>query len=286
MSALGPALRFVLSLLAAALCAPLFAQVPGKAYAQELVDRTVARHPGLLAVTLHATPSGGGEPVMIASTIGRIGHPAGGRRVDVALPLLDTTGIVVGTLGLSWLRRHDTDEAAVERDAVAIRDQLARSILNARNLLERYPFVSGATTKTKAQRLVDEIVAREPSDLRAVTLRGFSGGQLMILGSTFGRHGKKADEDDMKVLHATEPQTGLHVDGRRFNVDISLRDAAGKPMGTLTVGYAYRKGDDTQALVARALALRKQIEATAADGVLDALDATLDAELPGVSPAP
>jgi len=66
MSALGPALRFVLSLLAAALCAPLFAQVPGKAYAQELVDRTVARHPGLLAVTLHATPSGGGEPVMIA----------------------------------------------------------------------------------------------------------------------------------------------------------------------------------------------------------------------------
>src|SRR5439155_5754182 len=101
MSAFGPALRFVLSLLAAALCAPLFAQVPGKAYAQELVDRTVARHPGLLAVTLHATPSGGGEPVMIASTIGRIGHPAGGRRVDVALPLLDTTGIVVGTLGLS-----------------------------------------------------------------------------------------------------------------------------------------------------------------------------------------
>jgi len=278
--------------LLALICAPLFAQAPGKAWAQELVDRTAARHPKLLAVVLHAATAGGRGPVIVASTIGRIGTPASdderqvmasgapsaratsdGRRIDVTLPLLDTTGITVGILGLSLPKSPDETDAMAVGRAGSIRDWLARSILNARNLLEPHPFVSGVTTKTRAQKLVDDIVASERMDLRAVTLRGFSGGQLMVLGSTFGRHGKKGDDDDLKVLNSSEPETGLHVDGKRFNVDMSLRDATGRPIGTLTVGYAYRDGVDTKALVGRALQSRERVlEGLGADGALDALD--------------
>ena len=52
-------LRVLTTVLCAVICNPLFAQVPSKAWAQELADRTAARHPELLAVTLQATPAGG-----------------------------------------------------------------------------------------------------------------------------------------------------------------------------------------------------------------------------------
>ncbi|HEY2926269.1 MAG TPA: hypothetical protein VGJ65_05310 [Albitalea sp.] len=272
MSSFKPSRYLLPLLLSALLCGPVVAQVPSKAYAQELVDRTAPRVPGLLGMTLQAAPDGGSGPVMIASTIGAPTSNIDRGQVNVVLPLLDTTGIVVGSLGLSWQGGPGVSEAARQRDSVALRDQLARRILNARNLSEPYPFVPRVATRTKAQRLVDEIMASERADLRALTLRGFSGGQLMILGSNFGRHGKKAGEEDIKVLNSTEPETGLHAEGRRLNVDLSLRDPAGKPMGTLTVGYAYRNGDDIQALVARALAVRKLIESRASADSLAALD--------------
>ena len=55
-------LRVLATVLCAVICNPLFAQVPSKAWAQELVDRTAARHPELLAVTLQTTPAGDSGP--------------------------------------------------------------------------------------------------------------------------------------------------------------------------------------------------------------------------------
>ena len=97
--------------------------------------------------------------------------------------------------------------------------------------------------------------------------------ELVLLGSTFGRHGKKADADDMKVLESTAPTTGVYSNGRRFGVDLALRDRAGAAIGTMNVGYAYRGAEHEKSLLAHAMALRDELQTRiAAAPVLDELD--------------
>jgi hypothetical protein len=263
-----------------ALCTPSYAQIPVKIYAQELVDRTVASNPDLLVVVMHVTPPKSSENVIIASNIGRIGKPGdeddmrvvntgkpnlevahGGHRYEVELALRDVAGETLGALGLVWPYRPGQDKAPFEKKAEKIRDALALRILNTANLMDPYPFERRATTKTGAQKLVDEMQARHP-ELLVLALRAPQRGSndLVVLGSTFGRHGKKADADDMKIFDATEPVTGVYSNGKRFGADLQLHDASGNKIGTMNVGYAYREGDDPKALLAKAQSLRAELQ--------------------------
>jgi hypothetical protein len=267
-----------LSILAAA--ASAWAQIPVKIYAQELVDRTVARNADLLVVVMHVTPPKSAGNVVIASNIGRIGKPGdeddlrviatgksnlevahGGARYEVELAMRDCAGETVGALGLVWPYRAGQDKAAIERRAEAIRDSLARRILNTANLMDPYPFESLATTRTNAQKLVDEAQEKHP-EVIVLALRAPAPGSpdLVVLGSTFGRHGKKADADDLKILAAPAPVAGIYSQGKRFGADLQLRDASGRTVGTLNVGYAFKDGDDRGALLAKAESLRDEIQ--------------------------
>jgi hypothetical protein len=280
-----------------AMMAPLAAQaqvaVPVKIYAQELVDRTVAQHPDLRAVVMHVTPPKAAGNVIIASSIGRIGKPGdaddleviatgqtrvamdrGNKRIEVELALRDVGGETVGALGLVWRYPVGGNHAEFERIANAIRDSLARRILNVANLMDPYPFDPLATTKTRAQTLVDEALLRHP-EVTVLALRARTGpsNELVLLGSTFGRHGKKADADDLKVLESTTPTTGVYSNGKRFGVDLALHDRAGVAIGTMNVGYAYRNAQDTKSLLAQAVALRDELQMRiAAAPMLDELD--------------
>jgi len=279
-------------LLAGLVAAPALAAIPVKIYAQELVDRTVAQHPDLLVVVMHVTPPKGQDNVIIASNIGRIGKPGDeddlrvistgapnlevghGGRYEVELIFRDAAGEPLGALGLVWPYRAGDDPAVFQRKAEQIRDALARRILNVANLMDPYPFEPLATTRTGAQKLVEEMAAKHP-ELTALALRAPTRGQagLALLGSTFGRHGKKADADDMKIFDASEPATGLYSNGKRFGVDMQLHDAAGRKIGTMNVGYSFRPGDDKDALLARALSLRSEMqERIASAEALDDLD--------------
>jgi len=273
-------MRFVVAMLALAASCAAQAEIPVKVYAQELVDRTVAAHRDLMVVAMHVTPPKSAENVIVASNIGRIGKVAdeddlrvintgkpnleeahGGTRYEVELVLRDAQGETIGALGLVWPYRAGQDKKAFDRRAEAIRDDLARHILNAANLMDPFPFEHSATTKTGAQKLVDAMQAAH-RDILVLAIRApaTKGGELVVLGSTFGRHGKKADADDMKVLDAAEPVTGVYSGGKRFGVDMALHDASGAKVGTMNVGYAVREGDDRKALVAKAVALRAEIE--------------------------
>ncbi len=267
--------------------------VPVKIYAQELVDRTVAQHPDLRAVVMHVTPPKAGGNVIIASSIGRIGKPGdtddldviatgttrvamdrGNKRIEVELALRDVGGETVGALGLVWRYPVGGNHDEFVRGANAIRDSLARRILNVANLMEPYPYEPLVTTKSRAQTLVDEALLRHP-EVTVLALRARSGpaGELVLLGSTFGRHGKKADADDLKVLDSPNPTTGVYSNGKRFGVDLVLRDRAGVAIGTMNVGYAYRQGEDTKPLLAQAVALRNDLQTRiAAAPLLDELD--------------
>lgn len=269
------------------------AQVPVKIYAQELVDRTVCQYPDLRAVVMHVTPPAGPGNVIIASSIGRIGKAGdpddmaviatgmtrvemdrGNKRIEVELALLDVGGETVGALGLVWRYPVGGNHAEFERTAVKIRDALSRRILNVANLMDPYPFVPLVTTKSRAQSLVDEALLRHP-EVTVLALRGREQGsdQLVLLGSTFGRHGKKADADDLKVLENANPTTGVYSNGKRFGVDMALRDRAGNAIGTMNVGYAYHNANDAKEQLAQALALRDELQARiAATPRLDELD--------------
>jgi hypothetical protein len=83
---------------------------------------------------------------------------------------------------------------------------------------------------------------------------------IVLLGSTFGRHGKKADADDLKILTAAEPATGVYSNGKRFGVDLPLRDASGRTIGTMNVGFAFQQGGDRAALVKKAGKLRDDLQ--------------------------
>ena len=268
-------------------------QWPVKIYAQELVDRTVAQHPDLRAVMIHVTPPNATGNVVIASSIGRIGKPADAddldviatgktrvaldhdnKRIEVDLALHDVGGQTVGSLGLVWRYPVGGNHAEFERIANAIQDSLARRILSLANLMEPYPFVPLVATKSRAQTLIDEALLRHPEvTVLALRARVQPKNELVLLGSTFGRHGKKADADDRKVLEATAPIAGVYSNGRRFGVDLAIRDRSGAAIGTMNVGYAYRDGEDKKALLARAVALRDEIQARiAATPALDEID--------------
>jgi hypothetical protein len=287
------AVRLALVIAAVALATPSWADIPVKIYGQELVDRIVAKHPDLLVVVMHVTPPKSDRNVVIASNIGRIGKPGdeddlrvietgrpnlevahGGARYEVELVMRDVAGETLGALGLVWPYAAGQDPAPFERKAEAICDALAKRILNAANLMDPYPFERLATTRTNAQKLVDEIQDTHP-EVRVLAMRAPAAGSpdLVVLGSTFGRHGKKADADDMKIFGASKPVTGTYSNGKRFGVDLQLRDASGRTIGTLNVGYAHPAGSDEANLLAKAERLRddlaKRIPSAATLGELD-----------------
>ncbi len=118
-------------------------------YAQTLTMKTVAAHPDLLVMMIHATPPGGTRNVIIGSNIGRFGKAAdeddlrvidkgstnlelGGDndRFETELPLNDAGGHRIGALGLVFPFKPGDDKEALHRQGLAIRDQIATAIPN------------------------------------------------------------------------------------------------------------------------------------------------------------
>jgi len=255
------------------------ATIPVKIYAQELVDRTVAQHPDLRTIAIYATPPKANASLVLASNVGLIGTPAGSedaavaasgktrvvktnKRIEMELPLHDLAGLTVGTLALTWTNPGAIGRATLEKKAAEIRDGLSRRILNTANLLDSYPYMATATTRSRAQTLVEETVRHHPEvTVLALRLKVPPKNELVVVGSTFGRHGKPADGDDMKVLDARAPIAGLYSGNKRFGVDLAVKDTQGVAIGTLNVGYGYNGGEDKQAFEAKAVALRDEVQA-------------------------
>jgi hypothetical protein len=273
-------MRAAFFLLALTLGLPLHAQLPVKSYGQELVDQVVAKYPGLLVIALHASPpSTSGYPI-VASNIGRIGKLAdeddmrvittektnleiahGGSRFEVELVLRDCAATTIGALGLVFPYKARDDKQALEKSAIDIRDWLAGRILDAASLIEHHPYEPLATTKTHAQKLVDGVLSKHPEVIAlALHVTPPKDKNNVILASSFGRIGKKADDDDMKVIRSGEPIAGVYAQGKRYGVELALRDAASRTVGALSVGFRFKSGDDEKALRAKAETLRDELQ--------------------------
>jgi hypothetical protein len=267
-------------MLACLLALPAAAQIAVKSYGQELVDQVVVRNPGILVVVMHVSPPNVPNYPIIASNIGRFGKLAdeddmrvvntektnlevahGGTRFEVELVLRDVTRTNLGALGLVFPFKQGDDKAALEKKAIQIRDWLAGRILNAGNLVELHPYDPLATTKTHAQKLIDETLAKHAELIvLAMHVTPPKAADNIILASNFGRLGKKADGDDLKVIDTGVPIVGVYGEGKRYGVELPLRDAAGKTIGALSVGFHYKKGDDEKRLLAQAEKVRDELQ--------------------------
>jgi len=273
-------MRAALLLLGAVLAFPLHAQLPVKSYGQELVDQVVTKNPGLLVIVFHVSPPNVPNYPIIASNIGRIGKLAdeddmrvittektnlevahGGNRFEVELVLRDVAGSNLGALGLVFSYKNGDDKKALEKKAIGIRDWLAKQILNAASLVEHHPYEPLATTKTHAQKLVDDTLSKHPEVIvLAMHVTPPKAKDNIILASNFGRIGKKADDDDMKVINSGEPIVGVYGEGKRYGVELPLRDAANKTIGALSVGFRYKSGDDEKAFLPKAEKVRDALQ--------------------------
>jgi hypothetical protein len=227
---------------------------------------------------MRATPPKSSQNVIVASNIGRIGSAsdqddlrvieagvpklestADGTRFRAELPLRDTSGVTVGALDVTLPSKPGADRAVLQRRAEQLRDGLSRRILNAANLFDPYPLDPAVTTKSRAQRIVDRAMANH-SELLSLALHVTlpNSGENVILGSSFGRIGKRADEDDMKVIESGTTVPGIFAGGKRYGLELALRDAHGKTIGALSVAYPYKAGDEP-VMLARAERLRDEL---------------------------
>jgi len=272
-------MRATLFLLGLTLGFPLQAQLPVKSYGQELVDQVVAKNPGLLVIVFHASPFGAPDYPIVASNIGRIGKAAddddmrvittektnlevahGATRFEVELVLRDVTGANIGALGLVFPYKAGDDKVELEKRAVGIRDWLARRILDAPSLVDHYPYEPIATTKTHAQKLVDDLLSKRPDVITlALHVTPPKGKDNIIVASNFGRIGKKADQDDLKAMSG-EPIAGAVAKGKRYSVELTLLDASNKTIGALSVGFLNGGTEDAKAFLSKAQSLRDDMQ--------------------------
>jgi hypothetical protein len=117
-------------------------------FAQTLVNEQIAKHPELLILGMHAPKPGAKDSHMIASNLDRIGKEddeddlavAKERKTilapnmkepdkfEVAVPLKDASGKVIGSLSTVFKYAPGDDEVKMHQAALAIRDEVARKI--------------------------------------------------------------------------------------------------------------------------------------------------------------
>jgi hypothetical protein len=278
-----PVLRIQLMTAAALVAGGAYAAEPAKiqthTYGQHLVDETLARHKDVVVMAMHVTPPKGNENVIIASNIGRIGKAAdeddlrvistgkpnlavnkAGDRFEVEEPLRDVDGSVLGAVGIVFPYKAGDDKEKRHAEADAIAEHLRRNISHAGNLLDPWPYNPKFTAKTHAQDLVEATMAAHPEILILAIHATPPGSKTdVILGSNIGRIGKAADEDDLRVIEKGETNREVNDTGKRFEAELPLNDAKGKRIGALGVVYAYKAGDDKEALVAKAVKVRDEL---------------------------
>ena len=257
------------------------APIPGATYGHELLLEACRAHPELLAASISARPPKGTEAVVVASTdpqavlarsdaadlaASASAAPVSdvspsGERLEVRLPLHDVSGDTIGTLHLSYGYHAGDDRAALVRRAESVRDFLQRRISHAGNLLDPYPYEPDAPSHTYAQQLADEFLERYPQiEILAIHATPPDSDYNIIAGSNIGRLGKKADNDDMRCVFTGKPNLEVNSTGKRFESEMQLHDRTGSVIGAVGMVFAYRQGDDQEALHARAERIKAELE--------------------------
>lgn len=227
--------------------AVMFAATAGQTYGNSLLAWELRRHPQLRYAGIEL-----GNSVKGAFQAGK--RAAGGS--EIVLPLADALGNQIGKVVLSMPRGSQT------ADAVKIAADISRHVYAASGLAEADPFVAGAVRSVKAQQLIERELKREPSLVTIAFHVALPGRDNQIVASNFGRIGKPADADDRRVIATSTVLQEVTNEGKRFAVELPLRDHSGRTIGALSTSFmgtpggqqaAYKSAQRVQQDLARSI---------------------------------
>lgn len=123
------------------------------------------------------------------------------------------------------------------------------------------PAAGGSQPLTYAQKLVNDTLAKN----KDVVIMAFhvtppDQTENVIIASNIGRIGKKADEDDMRVINTGTTNLEVNKTGNHFEVELPLLDKTGNRIGAAGIVFNYKEGDDKQKLAKRAEQVRDQMK--------------------------
>jgi hypothetical protein len=81
----------------------------------------------------------------------------------------------------------------------------------------------------------------------------------VIIASNIGRIGKKADEDDLRVINQGTSNLEVNKAGNHFEDELPLLDQNGNRIGAVGIVFNYKAGDDKQKLAREAEAVRDEM---------------------------
>ena len=259
-----------------ALAATAPAVIGQGSYGQQLITRLMAVHPHVSAMTLYITVPGGSGPESIAASDGQTGQPPpaaathaleswrphfaygkGSRQLTAELPMLDMSHKKAGVMTLVL---HGKARPALVKEALAIRNELARRTSYAGNLVQAAVDDPNLPLDSFAQHLVDRELARHRDVLiLAIHATTPKNADPEILASNIGRIGKKADGDDMRVVRDGKTNLEVNKDLMRFEVELPLKNAAGERIGALGVVFPLTAHTNQKAKHAEAIRIRNEI---------------------------
>ncbi len=126
------------------------------------------------------------------------------------------------------------------------------------------PLVIQAHTPARifAQKLVNDTLAKHPEVvIMAMHVTPPGKKDNVIIASNIGRMGKKADEDDMRVINTGKSNLEVNKAGNHFEVEAALKDKAGKIIGCTGIVFNYKEGDDKEKLEKQANEINSEMEA-------------------------
>jgi hypothetical protein len=115
-------------------------------------------------------------------------------------------------------------------------------------VLGNAPLVSGQEgKKIYAQKLLDETLAKHKEVvIMAMHVTPPGKNENVIIASNIGRIGKKADEDDLRVIETGKPNLEVNKKGDHFEVELVLQDQSGKTIGAVGIVFNYEKGKEAE----------------------------------------
>jgi hypothetical protein len=101
--------------------------------------------------------------------------------------------------------------------------------------------------KIYAQKLLDETLAKHKEVvIMAMHVTPPGKTENVIVASNIGRIGKKADEDDLRVIETGKPNLEVNKKGDHFEVELVLQDKPGKTIGAVGIVFNYEKGKEAE----------------------------------------
>ena len=103
--------------------------------------------------------------------------------------------------------------------------------------------------KIYAQKLLDETLARHKEVvIMAMHVTPPGKTENVIIASNIGRIGKKADEDDMRVIDTGKPNLEVNKKGDHYEVELTMQDQSGKTIGAFGIVFMNEKGKEQEFL--------------------------------------